>query len=56
MTDGVWVVWDRDGGPFVISIHATELEALRDAVERGYGKVTHVPFGFTIADTLRTDH
>lgn len=50
---GVWVVYYHDAGPVVESVHATELEALRQ-VNDGTGKrVAFVPFGSEVREVLR---
>lgn len=50
---GVWVVYYHDQGPHVESVHASELEALRQ-VNDGAGKhAVFVPFGAEVREVLR---
>ena len=43
--EGVWVVYYKDNGWHINSIHQTEIEALRSVADLGYGKAAFVPFG-----------
>ncbi|MFW5898893.1 MAG: hypothetical protein ACOCUN_00335 [Jiangellaceae bacterium] len=50
---GVWVVYRHDPGPQVESVHATEVEALRQ-INDGTGLlVAFVPFGAGVREVLR---
>lgn len=50
---GVWVVYQHDHGPQVESVHATELEALREINDAAGKRATFVPFGSEIREALR---
>lgn len=47
---GVWVVYNRDMGVMVQSIHADELSALRVINMQGYGSVAFVGYGSDVSD------
>lgn len=48
--EGVWVYCGHNDGPYVHSIHAHEIEALREMNKKGYDTVVFVPFGADFND------
>lgn len=42
---GVWAHIARDHSEYIECVYATEIEALREAVSKGYGRVAFVEFG-----------
>lgn len=50
---GLWVVYDHDRGPFLMSTHRTAPEAAKKAAVQGYGKVGFVPFGADFAEAIK---
>lgn len=51
--DGVWIVRSSILGS-VLSIHKTEIEALRKANAEGKGRVEFIPYGKTLVDLDRS--
>lgn len=47
MSDGCWVVYAYDNGPYLVAAFDTELNALRHLNRQaaGYGKVMFLPWG-----------
>lgn len=48
MTDGVWVIIDRDHYDSITAVYPTELDALRVLNGRGYGRVQFLNWGTNV--------
>lgn len=53
-TSSPWVVYDRDNGPFAISVHPNCEDAVRAVARYGYGKVARWPFGMELQEAIET--
>lgn len=51
-TEGIWMIYDYDGGPYVISLHATAETAARASARQGYGRVGFWPFDLELRDAV----
>lgn len=51
---GCWAAYGNDWGPYLISVHPTEVEALRAAVD-GFGHAVFLPWGMRLADAIEAD-
>lgn len=51
--DGCWAAYASDYIPYLISVHPTEVEALRAAVDYGAGGVVPLPWGMALADAIK---
>lgn len=51
-TGGVWVVYHFDNNWIVNSVHETEPDALRAAVDQGFGKVVFTAFGRDVSEAF----
>lgn len=47
---GAWVIVDRDPHENITMVFQSELDALRAANVRGYGRVVLVPYGKTLQE------
>lgn len=50
---GCWAVYAYDVGPYVVSVHATELDAYKAAVASS-ANVVWLPWGTELTDALKT--
>ena len=50
---GVWAAYAYDYGPYLLSVHPTEVEALRTA-NNSYGHPVFLPWGVSLADAIKT--
>jgi hypothetical protein len=53
MSDGAWVVYEYDHGPYAIALYATAEDAARHAARAGYGKAAPWPFGLELSDAIK---
>lgn len=53
--DGCWAAYSYDHGPYLLSVHPTEVEALRAAVD-GYGNACFLPWGTSLTDAIERTH
>lgn len=50
--EGCWAAYAYDYGPYLLSVHPTEVEALRAAVD-GSGYSVFLPWGMRLADAIK---
>lgn len=51
-TGGVWVSYYYDGPAQIASVHASELEALRYALDNNHNGVIFLPYGIRLYEAL----
>ena len=52
MSEGIWVVYDNDWGPYLISAHPSEVEAMR-AAQKYQSKVAYIKWGEDFEPAVR---
>lgn len=52
--EGVWMVYDYDNGPHVLSLWPSAEAAVRAIAGLGYGRVGFFPLGVELREAVRT--